>query len=601
MAALDRRGTLVYDVAVKTPVYVATTGANIALSGVQAIDSLTVGNNSERVLVKNQTDPTQNGIYQASTGAWTRTVDASGNGDFVNGSLILVALGTINAGLMYMQTCTDSPIIFGTSLITFVTQSSVQTAQQTATSATNLAIGTGSKVFTTQAGKSFSVNQWVLVQETSNSANQMLGQITAYSGTSLTVSVIATGGSGTHNDWTIVLTNSPAAAGYQPPVGFGNVTGPGSAVSGHLASFADTTGKVIQDAGVLGALAALNTVTAQYLASSAVSSGAPMLNGTIVASVSGNALTFAVKTLAGADPSASDPVYFIFRNATITSGSYSVRTVTAALSTTIPASSTVGSANATPFRVWLTAIDDAGTVSLAVINCLSTAVGPPSTLSIYPLVGWGIASVTAYGAGANSAQVFYGTSAHTSCPYTVLGWGSYEVGSTLAAAGTYATAPTRTSILRAGDPLPGREIQVTRNETGAVNTGTTALPADDTIPLITEGDQFLSQAITPSSSANVLRVDTQAHVVNASDGSVASALFQDSSACLGVCRSNEVSTATPVPHRVYKTVLAGTLSSTTFKLRSGSNSGTTTFNGASSARLYGGALNSFMQVEEIMA
>jgi GH25 family lysozyme M1 (1,4-beta-N-acetylmuramidase) len=65
-----------------------------------------------------------------------------------------------------------------------------------------------------QANKNFSVNQWVLVQETSNPANQMLGQITSYSGTSLVVSVAATGGSGTHADWTIVLTNSAAAAGY---------------------------------------------------------------------------------------------------------------------------------------------------------------------------------------------------------------------------------------------------------------------------------------------------------------------------------------------------------------------------------------------------
>ncbi len=91
----------------------------------------------------------------------------------------------------------------------------------------------------------------MLVEETSNSANQMLGQISSYSGGSLTVNVTATGGAGTYSDWTIVLTNSPAAAGYQPPVGTGNVTGPGSSTAGHVATFADATGKVLADGGAV--------------------------------------------------------------------------------------------------------------------------------------------------------------------------------------------------------------------------------------------------------------------------------------------------------------------------------------------------------------
>src|SRR5258706_6492235 len=106
-------------------------------------------------------------------------------------------------------------------------------------------------MLTIPAGKAFQIGQWALIQETSNSANRMLGQITAYSGPSLTVNVTATGGSGTHADWTIVLTNSPAAAGYQPPVGSGNVTGPGSSTTGHLATFADATGQMLQDGGTI--------------------------------------------------------------------------------------------------------------------------------------------------------------------------------------------------------------------------------------------------------------------------------------------------------------------------------------------------------------
>lgn len=60
----------------KSSVRVATT-ADITLSGSQAIDGVTVVA-GDRVLVKDQTDASQNGIYDVQIGAWTRSVDASG-------------------------------------------------------------------------------------------------------------------------------------------------------------------------------------------------------------------------------------------------------------------------------------------------------------------------------------------------------------------------------------------------------------------------------------------------------------------------------------------------------------------------------------------
>src|SRR5579864_243524 len=70
MATLDIRGTVVGEtaIAIKAPCLVATTGNNITLSGAQTIDGVAVSNNSERVLVKDQTTASQNGIYIASTG-----------------------------------------------------------------------------------------------------------------------------------------------------------------------------------------------------------------------------------------------------------------------------------------------------------------------------------------------------------------------------------------------------------------------------------------------------------------------------------------------------------------------------------------------------
>jgi hypothetical protein len=59
----------------KQPVNAATT-ANITLSGAQTIDTVSVVA-GDRVLVKNQTAPAENGIYNAAAGAWSRSPDAN--------------------------------------------------------------------------------------------------------------------------------------------------------------------------------------------------------------------------------------------------------------------------------------------------------------------------------------------------------------------------------------------------------------------------------------------------------------------------------------------------------------------------------------------
>jgi hypothetical protein len=120
MAFIDRFGNEPVpdaDVAIKTPCLVATTGA-ITLNGVQVIDGIMVGNNAERVLVKNQADQTTNGLYNAATGNWTRTADAQGNTQWGQGVLVLVTDGTANAGIMFQQT-TAGPITLGTSNLAF--------------------------------------------------------------------------------------------------------------------------------------------------------------------------------------------------------------------------------------------------------------------------------------------------------------------------------------------------------------------------------------------------------------------------------------------------------------------------------------------------
>lgn len=80
------------------------------------------------------------------------------------------------------------------------------------TSTTGLLIGTGTKVFTTQSGKAWSKGQGVVAASSANPLNQMIGVISAYSGTTLTVEVQSVGGSGTFADWIISMAAGSAIA-----------------------------------------------------------------------------------------------------------------------------------------------------------------------------------------------------------------------------------------------------------------------------------------------------------------------------------------------------------------------------------------------------
>lgn len=106
-------------VAVKAPV-VAVASTAIALSGLAAIPTAAgnyTPNTGDRILVPNQADPTQNGIYNASTAAWTRTGDFDGANDVVQGTLVCALLGA-GSSLAFYQLTTANPVI-GTTPLNF--------------------------------------------------------------------------------------------------------------------------------------------------------------------------------------------------------------------------------------------------------------------------------------------------------------------------------------------------------------------------------------------------------------------------------------------------------------------------------------------------
>ena len=149
--------------------------------------------------------------------------------------------------------------------------------------------------------------------------------------------------------------------------------------------------------------------------------------------------------------------------------------------------------------------------------------------------------------------------------------------------------------------LSGKTVQVVNTQTGAVATGTTSIPDDDTIPQITEGDEYMTLAITPTNTNNKLKIDVVFQgTINGIDY-LSVALFQDSTAdALAAVQGFEGANEGRVRSFTHY-MAAGTTSSTTFKVRAGGVGDTLTFNGRAAGRKMGGVMASSITITEIEA
>ena len=136
----------------------------------------------------------------------------------------------------------------------------------------------------------------------------------------------------------------------------------------------------------------------------------------VSASVAANALTV------GLNPTSLD-----FRDTSATSGVANTRTAAAALSLIVPSGATLGTVNGQAARLALLAIDNAGTVELAVVNMGGTNLDETALIS-----------TTAISAAATSASTIYSANARTNVPFRVVGF----LDITQATAGVWVSAPT---------------------------------------------------------------------------------------------------------------------------------------------------------------
>lgn len=156
-----------------------------------------------------------------------------------------------------------------------------------------------------------------------------------------------------------------------------------------------------------------------------------LTNLAIATSVGSNALTVALKGNDGNDPSVSNVVKIAFRDATAATGEYNQRSITAALSIVVSSGSTLGHTNGSASYIYVYAIDNGGTVELAVS---SKQYDDGSILSTTAEGGAG---------GADSRTAIYSTTARSNVPIRLIA----RLKSTQATAGTWAANMSEISLV----------------------------------------------------------------------------------------------------------------------------------------------------------
>ena len=171
-------------------------------------------------------------------------------------------------------------------------------------------------------------------------------------------------------------------------------------------------------------------------------------------SVGSSALTINLKQSDGtSDPTVGNPSKIAFRGSTSASGAYNVRSITSALSVVIPSGATLGHANATEGFIYVYAVDNSGTISLAV----SSIEYDEHTLN----------TVTAIAASSDDSTL-YGT-ALTLKPIRLIA----RLKSTQTTAGTYASVASEISLKTLNDYHANNEIQAKGTASAVPTTSST--------------------------------------------------------------------------------------------------------------------------------
>lgn len=317
------------------------------------------------------------------------------------------------------------------------------------------------------------------------------------------------------------------------------------------------------------------------------------VNAALTATVNAGALTINLVGANGSAPSATNPVLVPFRSTTLTTGTPVWAAVTSALSITIPSAATLGTANNIAFRVWVFIEYNGGSPELAVATCSSAT-------QIFGCSSWETTrqTSTTISGFATAAGTLYAPAGVANDSFRIAGYVDYASG--LAVAGNWASSPTTLQVMGAGVKKPGDIIQTVTNLTGTYSSGSNTYTPSATLPTPAGAQLVATQAITPSSSPNHLRIHGQVVLLPGAAASLTSFIYDTTNstarsvAVVSVAGSAYLAT---IP-TFYETI-ANTSSAITYTLYGTSSAGSTYINGNAS-QWFGSASNSFLRVEEIM-
>jgi hypothetical protein len=265
-----------------------------------------------------------------------------------------------------------------------------------------------------------------------------------------------------------------------------------------IALYQRGTGAVLSSVGL--------NVGSGALASSALPSYSQPINLQLNASASGNQLTVALKTQAGADPTSTTPILIGFRDQTLTNGTDIVGAITAAANFTLGSSSSMGCTTAVLCRLWITAI----CVTESAGSCTSILVGlsaQANATACYPLMENILQSTGSGTAGGTTLGTIYtSTASLTGKAIRILGF----VEAIYTSGTGWATTPAQVQLFSPGMKKPCDVVQelYTTSTTQTTNTTSSAAALGPTL------------AITPTSAANLIEIETAGSGNNGSRGTV---------------------------------------------------------------------------------
>ncbi|MBA1143194.1 hypothetical protein [Mesorhizobium neociceri] len=192
----------------REPVRLATTG-NITLYGLQTIDGVPA-EIGDRVLVKNQADARDNGIYTASEGAWFRAADARSARTLQKGTTVHVQQGAVSADFVYVFETLD-PVI-GTDAITIAFYLSEDTLGDAVDAASAAAASAAAALTSKNAAATSATNAGTSATAASGSATAAAGSATTAATSATNAGNSATAASGSASGAATSATNAGNSA-----------------------------------------------------------------------------------------------------------------------------------------------------------------------------------------------------------------------------------------------------------------------------------------------------------------------------------------------------------------------------------------------------